>query len=351
MHQRKRARRLDAARSALIPLRPLTVGEIMDAAFLIVRRNAARMLLAPLVIAVSMVVYAVLSALLMSLVGEWSAPQAQQIISVLLVLLGVAVMIGALLWLTAMLTRVSLVTVLGEDLVVTPRQTWKASLLSILPMLGLGFFAALFSMVVISASGAVTIGGLLGVARWVPFEAQDPALVAVGIVGSVVGVWGYAMISLMVPTWVAENRHAPRWPGKPHRPTSVITAATRSIALVGWRNSWRVVGAIVSAAIALAVVSLLLQLGISTIIELYLLSLGGVDLLFSPFFGLGLTAAYAIVLLLSTTLFSGYLAAVQTIAYLDLRMRREGIDLAIRFPTLAPPQPDGLTRPGVQEAS
>jgi hypothetical protein len=30
---------LDAARAALIPLRPLTIGEILDGAFLIVRRN------------------------------------------------------------------------------------------------------------------------------------------------------------------------------------------------------------------------------------------------------------------------------------------------------------------------
>ena len=49
MHQRSRARRLDAARSALIPLRPLTIGEVMDASVLIVRRNAGRMVLAPLV--------------------------------------------------------------------------------------------------------------------------------------------------------------------------------------------------------------------------------------------------------------------------------------------------------------
>ena len=42
---------LDAARTALIPLRPLTIGEILDGAFLIVRRNLRLMLGLPLVVA------------------------------------------------------------------------------------------------------------------------------------------------------------------------------------------------------------------------------------------------------------------------------------------------------------
>ena len=42
---------LDAARTALIPLRPLTIGEILDGGFLIVRRNIRLMVGLPLVVA------------------------------------------------------------------------------------------------------------------------------------------------------------------------------------------------------------------------------------------------------------------------------------------------------------
>lgn len=316
----------------------------MDASFLIVRRNAGRMVLAPLVVALCLLIYSIISALVMAAVAEWSDPQAQQVIAVLLVLIGIAVMIGALMWLTAMLTRSSLVTVLGEDLVRSAPQTWRTALASILPMLGLGLFTYLFSLVISSVAGGISIGGMLLAARWVPTAQLDLALIGVALVASLVGLWGYAMISLMVPTYIAENRRAPQWPGKPHHPTTVVTAATRSIALVGWRNSWRLVAAILSAAILLSVVASLLQVGISSLIELYIISIVGYGAVFNPFFGTGVAVAYAIVLVLSMTLFAGYLAAVQTIAYLDLRMRREGIDLAIRFPLLAPPQPDGLTR-------
>ena len=34
-----------------------------------------------------------------------------------------------------------------------------------------------------------------------------------------------------------------------------------------------------------------------------------------------------------------YVAAVQTLLYLDLRMRREGLDLALRFDGVPVPQP------------
>ena len=42
---------LDASRTALIPLRPLTIGEILDGGFLIVRRNIRLMVGVPLVLA------------------------------------------------------------------------------------------------------------------------------------------------------------------------------------------------------------------------------------------------------------------------------------------------------------
>jgi hypothetical protein len=59
-HVLTRARRppvLDAAPTALIPLRPLTISEILDGGFLIVRRNISLMIGLPLVVAGGMAAY------------------------------------------------------------------------------------------------------------------------------------------------------------------------------------------------------------------------------------------------------------------------------------------------------
>jgi hypothetical protein len=40
-----------------------------------------------------------------------------------------------------------------------------------------------------------------------------------------------------------------------------------------------------------------------------------------------------------------YVAAVQTLVYLDLRMRREGLDLAMRFDCVPIPQPSAPPLP------
>jgi hypothetical protein len=44
-------------------------------------------------------------------------------------------------------------------------------------------------------------------------------------------------------------------------------------------------------------------------------------------------------LLLAMSALLAYVAAVQTLVYLDLRMRREGLDLAMRFDCVPIPQP------------
>ena len=52
---------------------------------------------------------------------------------------------------------------------------------------------------------------------------------------------------------------------------------------------------------------------------------------------IGAVVAFSAVLAMSAIL--AYVAAVQTLLYLDLRMRREGLDLALRFDAVPVPQP------------
>ena len=68
---------LDAARAALIPLRPLTIGEILDGAFLIVRRNIRLMVGLPLVVAGGTAAYTLLGVGLWLPLGDTTSRTAQ----------------------------------------------------------------------------------------------------------------------------------------------------------------------------------------------------------------------------------------------------------------------------------
>ena len=129
---------LDAARTALIPLRPLTIGEILDGGFLIVRRNIRLMIGLPLVVAGGTAAYVLAGVGLWVLLGNTTSRSAQIVLAVLMGLLGLLVLQQFLVWLTAILSRVSLQTVLGEGFApATTRATWRASLPMFWPVLGL----------------------------------------------------------------------------------------------------------------------------------------------------------------------------------------------------------------------
>jgi hypothetical protein len=148
----------------------------------------------------------------------------------------------------------------------------------------------------------------------------------------------YGYISLTVPALATESRHAPGWIGKPLKPTTVISSFERSFRLVGRRNLVRVTLVLAGAmAIALALVALL-AFGALLVVVLFAMSVSQdvSTVLLSPWTIGGVTA---FALLVSMSALLAYLAAVQTLLYLDLRMRREGLDLALRFDCVAVPQP------------
>jgi hypothetical protein len=118
----------------------------------------------------------------------------------------------------------------------------------------------------------------------------------------------------------------------------VVSAFERSFRLVGRRNLLRVTLVLAGAmAISVALV-VLLAAGALIVVALFANSLSE-DLgrvLVSPWTLAGVSA-FALVVSMSALL--AYVAAVQTLLYLDLRMRREGLDLALRFDCVPVPQP------------
>ena len=112
----------------------------------------------------------------------------------------------------------------------------------------------------------------------------------------------------------------------------------RSVRLVGKANVVRIgliYGGLVL--ICFAVVSLV-AVGILAVIALYAraLNVDVTQVLSGGWTIFGVTA-FSVLIAMSALL--AYVSAVQTLVYLDLRMRREGLDLAMRFDCVAIPQP------------
>ncbi len=338
---------LDAARTALIPLRPLTIGEILDGGFLIVRRNIRLMIGLPLVVAGGTAAYVLAGVGLWVLLGNTTSRSAQIVLIVLMGLLGLLVLQQFLVWLTAILSRVSLQTVLGEGFApATTKATWRASLPMFWPVLGLSLLQGVAVSVVQTALTllyyAVGIGALLA-------GVQDENLAAIGLVVLTVGTYAvavvlYGFLSLTVPALATESKNAPGWIGKPAKPTNPVTAFERSVRLIGRRNVVRVgliYGGLVL--VCLAVVTLVCG-GLLVMIALYAHSVNAdVAAVLSAGWTIFGVIAFSVLVAMSALL--AYVAAVQTLVYLDLRMRREGLDLAMRFDCVPIPQPSAPPPP------
>ena len=332
---------LDAARTALIPLRPLTIGEILDGAFLIVRRNARLMVGLPVVVAGGTAGYLLAGVGVWFLLGNTTVQGVQIVLVVLMGLFGLFGLNQCLVWMTAILSRVSLQTVLGEGFAPsTTKVTLRSSLPLFWPVLGLSLLQYLASSVIQTVLTVLYYVALIG--TFAVGELSETAGIVLSIGLSLVGYLVLALslgyISLTVPALAAESRHAPGWIGKPARPTTVITAFERSFRLVGLHGMVRVAlvyagGLLVSGALVGVLAG-----GGYLIVLVYArsISLDLATLLTNPSV-VGVTVAVALLAAMSALL--AYLSSVQALLYLDLRMRREGLDLAMRFDAVPIPQP------------
>jgi hypothetical protein len=154
----------------------------------------------------------------------------------------------------------------------------------------------------------------------------------------------YGYLSLTVPALATEGRNAPGWIGKPAGPTNPLTAFERSVRLIGRANLIRVglvYGGLVL--ICVAVIALVAG-GMVVMIALYARAVeADVAAVLSAGWTIFGVVAFSVLLAMSALL--AYVAAVQTLVYLDLRMRREGLDLAMQFDCVSIPQPSAPAPP------
>jgi hypothetical protein len=344
-----------APKPGVIPLRPLGVGEILDGAFTSIRRNPRATLgIAAILLTVSGVITTALAAVLIHSVGPVTLPAAGQqltqreldnllasLLDVFVPLAGVSVLLSFIvdIVLTGLLTVVIGRSVLGHK--VTAGEAWRIArprlpallgttllIAGIIALLWLALIALLLVLAVAHAPGGVV------------------ALVAVpGVIAAIcLSIWFAIMFRMAGPVVVLEREP--------------VTASLRR----SWRlvrgSFWRVFGITLLAALIVAVTSGVLQIPFGLLAGLA----GGGSA--APFAGGGSlfagTSGSTAGLIISAIggIVAGSVArpisaGVAVLLYVDMRMRREGLDLVLQTATADGQPPTGdefasVWRPGAQ---
>jgi hypothetical protein len=306
-----------------IPLRPLAVGEILNGAITSIRQNPAATLgLSAILLTcygivsatVSLALRGVLSNLNLSAGQTLTHAQARHVLFevfaiVLPSFLGLFVVAFLVeLILTGLLTVVIGRGVLGRK--VSTGDAWRIALPRLPAILGT---VVLTALCVIGPWAVVAVPVVI-----LRLAHLTSAAIAVGVIGGITSIcltiWFSVMLSLATPAVVLERQGPAR-------------ALARSWRLVR-RSFWRVLGILLLAAIVVAVASFILQLPFSIIGALAGAS-GGV-------FGLPAARTLTAVIVGAVgTVVAGALtrpisAGVTVLLYVDMRMRKEGLDLALQ---------------------
>ena len=304
----------------MIPLRPLSITEMLDGAFTAIKWNPKTILVASAAVAIAVNLVAALATYLIEgsaqpmIVNNGSGVptfHAQTLILVIIVaVLDVGVTVLGNTILTGLLTVTVGQAVLGRR--ETLGSAWRATRGRFWPLLGTVLLIALFLGGGWALAMGVSVGGAVALAAGAH---QTGAGILFGIVGggaaTVFAVIAFVRWSLAVPVVMLESS----------RPLASLGRSWRLVR----RSSWRVWWALVLAALIVDIADALLKApfsiagGVST---WGITSQGHVSAL-----GLALSAVGGI---LGSTLTAPLLAGVVVLLYTDLLMRREGMDIKLQ---------------------
>jgi hypothetical protein len=343
----------------VIPLRPLGVGEILDGAFTSIRRNPRATLgIAAILLTLSGVVTTALAATLINSVGPITLPSAGEqltqqqlhhlassLLDVFVPLAGVSLVLSFIvdIVLTGLLTVVIGRSVLGHK--VTAGEAWQIARPRLLPLLGVTLLIPLIILGLWLALGIVVV--LLAVAH---APGGLIALVAVpGVIAATcLSIWFAIMFRMAGPVVVLEREGARRSLGR------------------SWRlvrgSFWRVFGITLLAALIVLVSTGVLQIPFSLLAGIVSGGSGSTSFMTGgSLFGAGSGSVAGLIIGAIGGIVAGSVtrpisAGVAVLLYVDMRMRREGLDLVLQTATSggeAPPTGDefaSVWRPGAQAA-
>lgn len=298
----------------VIPLRPLGLGELLDGAFQACRKNAAA------TFGIALLIQAVISVLALFVTrgilspellgGDFStdAELSEELIFPTLTsttLLTVAAVVGVLLLQGVLVLPVARSIL---NLKTGFAQTWKLSSRSLLPLAGLGVL-----LTALVLAGLVAFAFLLVLIVDVLGAAGIPVVILGVLALIAVFLWLGVKLALAPAALVLER-------------VGIFASLRRSWQLTR-RNFWRSLGILALTALLVGIVSSV----ITTPVTLLISFVGAFGSGGEP--GPGTTAALLAVNVAVTAFFSaiGYAfqAAVTSLLYVDLRIRREGFDLEL----------------------
>ena len=316
-----------APKPGIIPLRPLSIGEIISGAFESLRANPRAMFLPSLIVltatgALSAVLNYLGASFLLSRVDDLLNSSDVRISGILPVFMGsfASQMVGALLTAlaTTILTGLLIVAVSRSVLgrIATPGEVWERTRGRILPLIGQTLLITLIT--VIADAIIVVIGIVLIVIIAASVTGPDPgagaivitllAALALTVIVFIAAAFLVVRLSLAPAALMLEN-------------TGVVEGIGRSWALT--RGSfWRVLGILVLAGLITGLVTGTLSFGLGMVFGVVPVGLPAAQPLVSAVTVLLTSVLSALVL--------PFTAAVTALTYIDLRMRTEGLDVELR---------------------
>ncbi len=326
-----------APKPGVIPLRPLSLGEILDGAVSYIRANPAATLgLAAVVITLTQLIQLPAQYFLAADIagldtGAAAAPPSAQdvagalagsapttVISGLLGFVAITVLNGLLI---VVLSR----AVLGQH--VGLGDAWRAGGRRLPGLVGLSVLVALIlTGVVVGAALPAVVAGVAGASVAVP--------VTLGILGFIAGVcllvYLYVSLAMAAPVYMLEGAR-------------VIAALSRSRKLVApqW---WRIFGILLLAALIAGIINAIITFPASLAGGFLSASQATSD----PLAGLGLPALVlmGISAIIAGTITAPFSAGVTGLLYVDQRIRREALDLELARAAGTPHPPTGPPYPG-----
>ncbi|WP_246117449.1 glycerophosphoryl diester phosphodiesterase membrane domain-containing protein [Cellulomonas composti] len=298
-----------ALQPGIIPLRPLGLGEILDGAFRAIRANPSVMFgLAALVMSIAVAVQAILTWYVGGqLSGAFTDLQDDE-----LVYDGTGDLIGSSIaqFITLPVTAIASTALTGL-LVVSVSRSVLGRKVSISEVLRSRRVWAVVGFTMLVSLAAVVALGLIVGAVWLLASADQP--LAAGFVGLVAGVayllalvWVSVRTLLVTPALMLEER--PFWP------------TIKRSWLLTRRSFWRLLGIYLLTSI---------MVGIAAEIIVYPAAIIGLIAFDGDPTSLGAIAVNSVGSVIAQTLTTVFLSSVVALLYIDVRMRREGLDLEL----------------------
>ncbi|MDE3721016.1 glycerophosphoryl diester phosphodiesterase membrane domain-containing protein [Nocardiopsis sp. N85] len=319
----------------VVALRPMTLGDILNGAFSLIRRNPKTMVgLSMIVLAVSSIVSSIGFGGYMSDYGTFldqvmndpmsvdpNDPMPFSAWSIIAVYGGGLISYAGTVFLTGLLTTTVGMAVLGRRL--SPGETWTAFRERIGPVIGLALLQLLIGMGLSMVVMGATIGGVvMGVA--VSFAGSEGLGIAVVVISLLVGLLGGGALAL----WILIRIYFAM-------PIVVLERVGVGAALArSWRLTqgswWRVFGIVLLSFVLIFFVSSLLSTPFS-IVSIVPSFVGPGELWAAVASGAVMYVGNVLVYSVTTP----FTVGVTTLLYVDLRMRREGLDLRLHTAALS----------------